>query len=96
MQRTDSETLAVGEYARTLLDSATFNSLHKECTDAMLSRLVNSQPHEAKLREYEYAKLQAMGEFVQHLVDLAVQADALKQTKKNQADEDEGSFDLED
>jgi hypothetical protein len=58
-----------------LLTSQTFNELHKEYTDEMLSRIVSSQPHETKLREFEYAKTQAIMGFVNHLVALAVAAE---------------------
>ena len=75
MQRTESEIVAVGTFAKDLLTSDTFNALHKEYTDAMLSAIVSSAPHEAKLREFEYAKVQAIIGFVNHLVGLAVAAE---------------------
>jgi hypothetical protein len=101
MERTESEMIAVGTYVKDVLLSDTFNALYKEYTDAMLSAIVSSQPHEAKLREFEYAKTQAMTGFVNHLVGLAAAADKLikknEQQNEDHADEDEGaSYDVED
>lgn len=79
MERTESEIIAVGTYAKELLSHDTFNALHKEYTDLMLSNIVSSQPHESKLREFEYAKTQAIIGFVDHLVGLAVAAENIIQ-----------------
>jgi hypothetical protein len=97
MQRTESEIVAVGEYASSLLMHDTFNALHKEYTDAMLSAIVSSQPHEAKLREFEYAKVQAIIGFVNHLVSLAEAAQAIinKNTQPIQSDDEYGAEDGE-
>jgi hypothetical protein len=77
MERTESEIVAVGTFAKDLLINDTFNALHKEYTDAMLSAIVSSAPHEAKLREFEYAKVQAIIGFVNHLVGLAEAAQTI-------------------
>jgi len=74
MERTESEIVSVGTFAKELLSSDTFNALHKEYTDQMLTSIVSSAPHETKLREFEYAKTQAIIGFVNHLVGLAVAA----------------------
>jgi hypothetical protein len=94
--RTESEIVAVGTFAKDLLQSDTFNSLHKEYTDAMLTAIVSSQPHETKLREFEYAKTQAITGFVNHLLDLAVSAENIIQKNAQPADDaDEASIDVE-
>jgi hypothetical protein len=99
MQRTESEIIAVGTYAKDLLSSDTFNALHKEYTDAMLTAIVSSQPHETKLREFEYAKTQAITGFVNHLLDLAVAAETIiqknAQTDEDDAEDFEASIDVE-
>lgn len=88
MQRTESEIVAVGTYAKELLSSDYFNALHKEYTDAMLSAIVSSQAHETKLREFEYAKTQAIIGFVNHLVGLAVAAENIINKNEKPADDD--------
>jgi hypothetical protein len=75
MERTESDTVAVGAFCKDLLNNHTFNELHKEYTDEMLSRIVSSQAHETKLREFEYAKTQAIIGFINHLVALVVAAE---------------------
>ena len=92
MERTESEIIAVGTFAKELLSSGTFNALHKEYTDQMLSSIVSSQPHETKLREFEYAKTQAIIGFINHLVGLAVAAENII-TKNAQPIEDANASD---
>lgn len=92
MQRTESATVAVGTYAKEILSSITFNELHKEYTDEMLSAIVSSQPHEAKLREFEYAKVQAMIGFVNHLVGLAEAAEAIIQKNTQPIVQDDDGY----
>ena len=100
MQRTEREIIAVGAYVKEVLLSQTFNDLYKEYTDAMLSTIVSSQPHETKLREFEYAKTQAMVGFVNHLVGLAEAAEKIikknEQLSEDHAEDDGASFDVED
>ena len=67
MERTESEVVALGEGARNVLTDATYNTLFKEYTDISLASIVASQPHEVKLREFEYAKLQALKGFAEYL-----------------------------
>ncbi|MBR1173896.1 hypothetical protein JQ617_08020 [Bradyrhizobium sp. KB893862 SZCCT0404] len=74
MQRTDDEILAVGAYARSLMTDETFNALYREYTDGMLANIIASQPHEVKVREFEYAQIRAMTGFMSHLVGLAESA----------------------
>lgn len=96
MQRTESDIIAVGTYAKGLLQSDTFCALHKEYTDAMLTAIVSSAPHETKLREFEYAKTQAITGFVNHLLDLAVAAETIiKKNAQSDDDADEASIDVE-
>jgi hypothetical protein len=97
MERTESEIVVVGLYAKDMLSSDTFNALHKEYTDAMLSAIVTSAPHEAKLREFEYAKVQAIIGFVNHLVGLAEAAEKIinKDTQPIDSDDDD-AYDGED
>lgn len=95
MQRTESEIVAVGTYARSLLESDTFNALHKEYTDAMLTAIVSSEPHETKAREFEYAKTRAMIGFVNHLLDLAVSAENIIQKNSQPVADAEASIDDE-
>lgn len=98
--RTDEETVVVGEYAKTLLSSDLFCGLYKEYTDTLLSNIVNSDPHETKVREYEYAKIRAISEFVNGLADLAkAAAQIVEKNNKpvnNSVEADEGVFDVED
>lgn len=77
--------------------SDTFNALHKEYTDAMLSAIVSSQPHETKVREFEYAKVQAISGFVNHLVDLATAAETIINKNEKPADDadEDAPFDVE-
>jgi hypothetical protein len=67
MQRPEHEVVALGEGARNVLSDETFNTLFKEYTDLSLSAIANSAPHETKLREFEYAKLQAIKGFAEYL-----------------------------
>jgi hypothetical protein len=67
MQRTQDELLAAGEGAKIILSDGTFNQLFKEYTDLSLQAIVTSAPHETKVREFEYAKLQALKGFIEYL-----------------------------
>jgi hypothetical protein len=74
MNKSDAQIIAEGQQAMELLTSDFFNAMHKEYTDAILASIVQSQPHETKLREFEYAKLQAVIGFVNHLSAAATAA----------------------
>lgn len=74
MERPESEIVALGDYTKGLLNDETFNALFKEYTDQSLSAIVSSKPHELKLREFEYAKLQAMTGFADFLAGFATSA----------------------
>ncbi len=77
MQKTTAEIIAQGQWAQELLSSDLYCAMFKEYTDAMLATIISSAPHELKVREFEYAKLQAMVGFNNHLTSLAMQAQSL-------------------
>lgn len=90
MQRTDDELLALGEFATNLLSDDTFNRVFKEYSDLILQSIVTSKPHETKLREFEYAKLQALTGFTEHLMGFAEAAHRILNptNEHDQSDED--------
>jgi hypothetical protein len=77
-----------GEFVENFMRSETFNAIYREYTDAALQRLLNSQPHETKLREFEYTKITAISEFVNHLASLAEAGAVIKAQSNSQSDED--------
>lgn len=77
MQRSDSQIIAMGTFTKELLSSDAFCELYKEYTDQSLANIVSSQPHEVKVREFEYAKLQAVAGFVSHMAGLAEAAQTI-------------------
>jgi hypothetical protein len=87
MERTQDEILALGEGARGVLTDDTFNTLFKEYTDLSLASIVASQPHEVKLREFEYAKLQALKGFADYLAGFVEAAHNITNPPQ-QSDED--------
>jgi hypothetical protein len=87
MERTQDEILALGEGARNVLSDDTFNTLFKEYTDLSLQAIVASQPHETKAREFEYAKLQALKGFAEHLTGYVLAAHNILNPPQ-QSDED--------
>jgi hypothetical protein len=90
MERSDQELLALGDFAKGLLTNDTFNVVFKEYSDLSLQAIVGSKPHETKLREFEYAKLQALVGFTDYLVGFAEAAQNLinKNDPTYQSDED--------
>jgi len=95
--RTEDETVSLGQYAKALVSNDAFNVLYREYTDSMLSRIIESQPHETKVREFEYAQVRAMTGFINHLVGLAEAAEKIIQKNDNPVqDPDEAGLDLED
>uniref|UniRef100_E6VL39 Uncharacterized protein n=1 Tax=Rhodopseudomonas palustris (strain DX-1) TaxID=652103 RepID=E6VL39_RHOPX len=77
MQKPTERIIAEGQWAQELLSSDHYCAMFKEYTDAMLATIVSSAPHEVKAREFEYAKLQAMIGFNNHLTSLVMQAQSL-------------------
>lgn len=71
-----------------VLRNETFNTIYREYTDVALQRIVNSQPHETKLREFEYTKINALSEFMNHLVSLVEAGALIKAQDQFQSDED--------
>lgn len=67
MERTQDQLLTLGEGCKRILTDDVFNQLFREYSDASLAAIVASQPHETKLREFEYTKLQALIGFSNHL-----------------------------
>lgn len=89
MQRTEDEILAVAEGARFILTDETFNTLFKEFSDQSLAAIVGSQPHESKLREFEYTKLQALIGFSNYLAGFVEAAqNIINKNAPQQSDED--------
>lgn len=68
MQRPEHEIVALGAGCKTILSDDTFNRLFREYSDASLDAIVQSQPHETKLREFEYTRLHALKGFTNFLV----------------------------
>ena len=89
MSRTDDEILSLGAYTKDLLTGETFNELFKEYSDLSLANIVNSKPHEVKLREFEYAKLQALTGFLQHLASFAEAAENIINASAPEREPDE-------
>jgi hypothetical protein len=88
MQRPEDEILALGEGAERVMRDDAFNTLFKEYSDQCLAAIVGSQPHEAKLREFEYTKLQALIGFSTHLASYVEAAQNIINKDKTQSDED--------
>jgi hypothetical protein len=89
MERPEHEILALGEGCRNVLTDETFNQLFKEYTDLSLAAIVASQPHETKLREFEYAKLQAVMGFSNYLAGFVEAAqNIINKNDPQQSDED--------
>ena len=78
MQRTDQELLSIGERVTEIISDPVFNLLYSEYRDQAIEAFATSKPHETKLREFEYAKLQALGGFLSHLVSQVEAAENAK------------------
>lgn len=87
MDRPEHEILALGDGARGVLSDETFNALFKQFSDLCLQTIVSSQPHEVKVREFEYAKLQALIGFSQYLASFVEAAENIK-NKEQPRDDD--------
>ena len=87
MERTEDQILTLGEGCKRVLSDDTFNQLFREYSDASLAAIVASQPHEVKLREFEYAKLQALKGFAEYLASFVEAAHNITNPPQ-QSDED--------
>jgi hypothetical protein len=89
MQRTEDQILALGDGCKSILTDDTFNQLFKEYSDLSLAAIVASQPHEVKVREFEYAKLQAIIGFGNYLAGFVEAAqNIINKDDPQQSDED--------
>jgi hypothetical protein len=88
MQRPEHEIVSLGEGAERVLSDDAFNVIFKEYSDQCLASIVGSQPHETKLREFEYTKLQALIGFSHHLASYVEAAHNIINKDKHQSDED--------
>jgi hypothetical protein len=89
MERPEHDIVALGAYTTGLLNDTTYNELFKEYTDQSLSAIINSAPHEVKVREFEYAKMQALLGFNTFLAGFATAAqNIINKDANNQSDED--------
>lgn len=90
MQRTDQELLSIGERVTEIISDPVFNLLYSEYRDQAIEAFATSKPDETNIREFEYAKLQALGGFLSHLVSYAETAERIKLTAalNEQSDED--------
>lgn len=73
-QKQDHEIIAEGQEAEQLINNEFFNAMYREFTSACFDAIANSKPHETKLREFEYAKLQAIMGFNGALIERAMAA----------------------
>lgn len=92
MQKPESQIVAEGTPAKALLESDFYCAMFKEFTDVALAAIVASQPHETKVREYEYTKIQAMIGFNEHLTGLAVSAQNIINKNTQPSAEDADAF----
>jgi hypothetical protein len=87
MQRPEHEVLALGEGARNVLSDDTVQHAVQGIHGPLPQCHRGSAPHEVKLREFEYAKLQAIKGFAEYLASFVEAAHNITNPPQ-QSDED--------
>lgn len=85
----DTDTvITVGDYSETLLNDPSFQFIVATFEGQLVQEMLATKPHESKLREYVYAKIQAHREFISSLASFVKERDEARKPPPDQSEDD--------